>query len=147
MQPACPRTPPCPVSFTRPRADSEHRKLLRNSRCWCNSAFFFFFFSLKKKERKKKKRSAVQTHEDLNNRLRARRKGVGEMKNKNIYIFNNTERLGFLFLYIVNKCQNTPLKRGLVSCKYQVHVKRADSFDYFFSVFSLPGIAPSKGFS
>lgn len=58
VHPACPRTPPCPVSLTRPRADSKHGKLLRNSRCWYKSAFFFPPFFLK---------SSVQTHEDLNN--------------------------------------------------------------------------------
>lgn len=63
--------------------------------------------------------------------------GVGEME---MYIFfNNIGRLvlSFFFLYIVNKCQNSPLKRGLVSRKYQVCVKQADSFDYFFSLCSV----------
>ncbi|XP_039409926.1 basic salivary proline-rich protein 1-like [Corvus cornix cornix] len=32
VHPPCPRTPPCTVSLTCPRADSKHRKLLRNSR-------------------------------------------------------------------------------------------------------------------
>lgn len=114
-----------PVSLIRLRADSEHGKLLRNSRCWL-SLFF--------KKKNKKNLQLKPTKILINKRLRARRKGVGEME---IYIFLIIQGGWGFFLYIVNTCQNSPLKRGLVSCKYQVHVKRADSFDYFFSLCSV----------
>lgn len=77
-----------------------------------------------------------QIHEVLN-KYETGSETKGCCGNGNIYIyFNNIRRLDF-FLYVVNKCQNSPLKRGLVSCKYQVHVKRADSSDYFFSPLSV----------